>query len=178
MPRALLVTPAASKLITAALDFRMTEDTPKRAVAGAWTDADKLDLLLSIIDSSVDKIEWKSVQCPEGRTIKACQVWLDKQRSMLKKLKGLERGGGGEEDGDQGDAPKTPAKSKASMAEGDGDEAMPTAKKARTPRKAKTPAKVNAGVDSEEDASKSAEPESGGVGEQVTGVAEGEEMAV
>jgi len=64
------------------------------------------------------------------------------------------------------------------MAEGDGDEAMPTAKKARTPRKAKTPAKVNAGVDSEEDASKSAEPESGGVGEQVTGVAEGEEMAV
>lgn len=32
---------------------------------------------------------------------------------MLKKLKGLERGGGGEEDGDQGDAPKTPAKSKA-----------------------------------------------------------------
>lgn len=42
MPRALLVTPAASKLITAALDFRMTEDTPKRAVAGAWTDADKV----------------------------------------------------------------------------------------------------------------------------------------
>lgn len=64
------------------------------------------------------------------------------------------------------------------MAEGDGDEAMPTAKKARTPRKAKTPAKVNAGVDSEEDASKSAEPESGCVGEPATGEAEGEEMAV
>lgn len=63
------------------------------------------------------------------------------------------------------------------MAEGDSDEATPKAKRARTLRKAKTPVKVKAGVDSEEDSLKSAEPESGCAGE-LTGEAEGEEMAV
>jgi hypothetical protein len=136
------------------------------------------------------------VQCPEGRTTKACQVWLDKQRTLLKKLKAAE--GGGEEDG--GDtaaaAAKTPAKPKVcrsgsllvakltrlqkrGVKEVDEEEITPKAKKSKTPRKTKTtPSKlVTAGASCEEETTRRHVSESASALDEVKSEVESEVMA-
>ncbi|USW56478.1 hypothetical protein Slin15195_G097970 [Septoria linicola] len=139
-----------------------TEQKKPAGGSGAWTEDEKLNLLFNIIESSAEKINWAGTRLPEGRTQKACSVWLDKQRAARKKLR-AEAG----EDGEEVAAPKTPktpAKSKkrsaksAAEGEGEDDDSTPKAKKPKTPRKKKeTPSKVKAGADSEEE-TKSDEP--------------------
>lgn len=68
MSRPLLVTPAASKLITAAIGLNMTEETPKKAGVGAWTDADKV---------IVPQIEHTLFRAPNNLTLTRPRlVWL------------------------------------------------------------------------------------------------------
>ncbi|PIA95621.1 hypothetical protein CB0940_10753 [Cercospora beticola] len=123
----------------------------KAANSKTWTEVQKLGLLFAIINSSCDKINWKEVKLPEGRSLKACQVWLDKQRTELKKLKEA-AGENGEEDTPAKPPAKTPKKRGAKAAvegEENGDEATPKPKKQRVTKK-KTPAKVTAAADDQE----------------------------
>ncbi|KAM3414402.1 hypothetical protein BST61_g11040 [Cercospora zeina] len=165
MPRGLLATTSTQELVQEAITSAMSDAGEKKPAgnAKAWTDAQKLSLLFGIISSYGEKINWSSVKLPEGRSLKACQVWLDKQRAELKKLQGADenKDGGEDKEGGENDKAEIPAKTPAKNSkkrtakaavedEENGDEATPKPKKQRASKK-KTPAKVAAAADNDEE---------------------------
>jgi hypothetical protein len=61
-------------------------ETPKKGGAReVWTDAEKLGILFQLV---ARPIQWDQIELPPGRTMKAVQVMIDKERSKLKKANG------------------------------------------------------------------------------------------
>ncbi|KAF2722284.1 hypothetical protein K431DRAFT_46055 [Polychaeton citri CBS 116435] len=50
----------------------------------SWTEAEKLGLLFQIVVRS-GPVPWDDLQLPEGRTVKACQVMIDREKQKVKK---------------------------------------------------------------------------------------------
>nr|OQO22547.1 hypothetical protein B0A51_09022 [Rachicladosporium sp. CCFEE 5018] len=53
------------------------------STAKGWTEAEKLGLLFQIIARS-GTIPWPELELPAGRTVKACQVMIDKEKKKVK----------------------------------------------------------------------------------------------
>ncbi|OQO11319.1 hypothetical protein B0A48_05575 [Cryoendolithus antarcticus] len=95
------------------------------STAKGWTEAEKLGLLFQIIARS-GTIPWPELELPAGRTVKACQVMIDKEKKKVKDTM-AERAQKNGDDGEQGDGVKS--KRKATTDENGG--------KAKRGRKAK-----------------------------------------
>ncbi|KAK4498107.1 hypothetical protein PRZ48_010763 [Zasmidium cellare] len=102
-----------------------------------WTDTEKAGFLFHII-AKMGSIPWNDLDLPEGRTLKACQVMIDKEKTKIRKAKEAE--GNGE---DVPATPKTPASGKKRPAKALDEEKGGSNKKPKTPRKKKSPSKEN-----------------------------------
>ncbi|KAK5115792.1 hypothetical protein LTR62_000881 [Meristemomyces frigidus] len=58
----------------------------------SWTDAEKLGLFFQIMEKS-GTICWSELTLPEGRTMKACQVMVDKEKARVKAARLTKRNG-------------------------------------------------------------------------------------
>ncbi|KAM0718273.1 hypothetical protein Q7P37_006605 [Cladosporium fusiforme] len=83
----------------------------KGAAPRGWTDAEKVGLFLQII-AKAGAVPWSDLTLPEGRTVKACQVMLDKEKAKIKKAR---EAAGEDVDSEQMSSPK---KRKAADADG------------------------------------------------------------
>ncbi|KAM0704337.1 hypothetical protein Q7P35_008571 [Cladosporium inversicolor] len=113
----------------------------EKAAAKGWTDAEKVGLFLQII-TRAGPIPWPELNLPEGRTMKACQVMVDKEKQKMKKA----REAAGEDVSDltspmkrkaadtEGGKAKKGRKSKVAADEGDDNEPAP-GKKAKGGKK-------------------------------------------
>ncbi|KJX99066.1 hypothetical protein TI39_contig375g00008 [Zymoseptoria brevis] len=59
--------------------------TPKKSATG-WTEAEKLGILFQVIEKA-GPIPWAELTLPEGRTQKACQVMVDKEKKKVRDAK-------------------------------------------------------------------------------------------
>ncbi|SMY25758.1 unnamed protein product [Zymoseptoria tritici ST99CH_1A5] len=59
--------------------------TPKKSATG-WTEAEKLGILFQVIEKA-GAIPWSELTLPEGRTQKACQVMVDKEKKKVRDAK-------------------------------------------------------------------------------------------
>ncbi|KAF2765286.1 hypothetical protein EJ03DRAFT_355013 [Teratosphaeria nubilosa] len=116
-----------------------------------WTDTEKLGILFQIIEKQ-GSIPWDELTFPPGRTKKAVQVMIDKEKTKIRKAR--------EANGDAPAVESTPSKStkrkskaaKSASAEDDDEAAAdesPTKKKKPTSRKKKSPPVVQQGEDEE-----------------------------
>ncbi|CAK4005104.1 Hypothetical predicted protein [Lecanosticta acicola] len=124
------------------------------AAAKGWTDTEKLGLIFQIMQKMEKPIPWSELELPEGRTRKACQVMLDKEKAKVREAKK------GAADGEEGEGPGTPtpatpatpaSKGKKRTAQATyGEDSGKKAKKPRaTPKKKKK--KVTAGADEDDE---------------------------
>ncbi|GAB7360984.1 hypothetical protein MBLNU230_g0967t1 [Neophaeotheca triangularis] len=107
-------------------------DTTKKA-AGAWTESEKVGLLFQIIALG-GPIPWNQVDLPEGRTLKAVQVMIDKEKAKIRKAK--------EAAGGEGSTKASKKRGSSAVEEDDEGAGASSKKKAKTPRKKKAQAKT------------------------------------
>ncbi|QIW96019.1 hypothetical protein AMS68_001537 [Peltaster fructicola] len=105
-------------------------DTKKGKIG--WTDTEKLGLILQIVAKS-GKIPWDELELPEGRTQKACQVMLDKEKTKVKQASSKDSNSNNE---DGSSAEKSPSL-KSTAKKRKASEFKTPEKKAKTPRAGK-----------------------------------------
>ncbi|KXL44907.1 hypothetical protein M433DRAFT_154417 [Acidomyces richmondensis BFW] len=98
-----------------------------------WTEGEKLGILFQIIERS-GPIPWDDLKLPDGRTKKAVQVMIDKEKTKMKKA----REAIGEE------SPSKGVKNKKATSDDGGSEDGSPKKKPRIPHKKKESAKLTA----------------------------------
>ncbi|KAF2173766.1 hypothetical protein M409DRAFT_16039 [Zasmidium cellare ATCC 36951] len=103
-----------------------------------WTDTEKVGFFFQIIGKMGGSIPWGELELPEGRTQKACQVMIDKEKAKIRKAKEAEAEANGE---DVPATPKTPASGKKRGAKAVDEEDGAAKKKPKTPRKKKESAR-------------------------------------
>ncbi|KAK6429954.1 hypothetical protein LTR95_013895 [Oleoguttula sp. CCFEE 5521] len=86
-------------------------------MASPWTEAEKLGLFLQII-AKLGPIPWADIELPAGRTRKACDVMISKEKMKVKKDM-AEKGENKEDDDEDGEKEKSasPKKRKAATDE-------------------------------------------------------------
>ncbi|KAF1817748.1 uncharacterized protein K489DRAFT_385558 [Dissoconium aciculare CBS 342.82] len=86
-------------------------ESPKKAASTprGWTDAEKLGILFQLISRP---IPWETIELPPGRTLKAVQVMIDKEKSKIRKA----QAGDGEANFESIPVPTLAAKGKSKAA--------------------------------------------------------------
>ncbi|GAB7360983.1 hypothetical protein MBLNU230_g0966t1 [Neophaeotheca triangularis] len=106
-------------------------ETPTKK--GGWTDAEKLGVLFQLVTNAGPGI-WKDFVVPEGRTLGAVKVMLDREKKKIAKADVV---------GASGPTPSKRSKSTAAADDDDDDDDdTPAPKKAKASRKKKVPAAV------------------------------------